>query len=706
MAFDISTAKPASSGGFDISTAKPVEPVALSSDEDSTGVGGDIVSGAAEFSAGVNRGVASLIDFFGVDTANAIISGGPKAINEALKFSGIDAEIPVIENAIPRLTETIPGIQGGFVDEGLTKNILSAAGETIPLAIGVGGAIRQSAKLLPAAASKAGVIGGAKESGQIALREAAKTGLGSDVALGAVSAAGGEVGRDIAGQEGQLVGALLAPVAATSGVQAIRGLMNIGGSGIKALVNSVEGMSDDGASKLLAEAMVREGISPDDIAQRLAALGPDAIPADLGNNFSRLLKAASNQVPRIEGRAADVLNKRQAGQSGRLIDAFADSTGTPLLNVDDEIIRLNKSLKPQIDDAYSNARVQGEKVLFPEQPKLPTGVGSEVGIGKATGKTVQKDKTRLEKLLDGVNVSGSAKKSADRELAGKRLSGEEVTKIDIIDANKRALDDQIGAAYRKGESNKARNLVVLKNKLLDEVDRLVPAYKEARSLFAGKAELESAADLGGQFFKLKPRDVKDAVSRMGDSEKKMFKLGAKQAIIDKTDSINITSDSVKRMFGKGGDIKKLSSVFDDPDQFSDFSKAMERESAFALTRRAAQGGSSTTKQLSDVSDFQNVVDDTRAIMGDPLAVSNKLGEILGGLAKSKTDKAYAQALEDAGDILLTAGMNPENVISIIKRGNAKQIENSIKRSVDRFASQSNIVAPSTRAALSSELQQQ
>ncbi len=315
----------------------------------------DIANVGLEAAAGVNRGVANLIDFFGTDTANAIISGGAKAINSALELTGTEERVPVVEGAIPRLSESIPGIQGGFMEEGLARDVVGAAGEVIPSAVGMGGAIRYAAKALPAAASQAGTLGAAKEYGQIALREAAKSGVASDVGYGAVSAAGSELGEAAGGGEtGALVGSILAPMAAATGTQAIRGLLSKGGEGVSALVRGMDDISEEGAGAMLAEAMAREGMEPDDVANAIKSMGPDAIPADIGETFGRLLKVASNKLPGIEGSAKALLNERQAGQASRFMSSLDDGTGTTLMNVDDEIARLNVAMKPEIDKIYSD----------------------------------------------------------------------------------------------------------------------------------------------------------------------------------------------------------------------------------------------------------------------------------------------------------------------------------------------------------------
>lgn len=602
-----------------------------------------LLSEVAEFAAAINRPIIETLDFLGPDTANAVLS------------------LAGAETRIPSLAESIPGTQGGFMEEGVQRQAVRAAGETIPMALGAGTALRSMA-------SKLGPQLAGESVGAGTLRQLAGTTAAQDVGLGAVSGAGAAVGEEEGGASGALVGAILAPLAATAGTQVLKGLINTGAQGVEALTKSLSKMSEEGASKLLANAMVREGLTPDDIALQMKQLGPEAIPADLGINFSRLLRTASNEIPRIEGRASDVLKARQAGQTDRIIDALDDASGTSTLNVDDEIVRLNEALGPKINDLYGQARAKSIEI----SPKLSS-------------------------LFEGKSSIGRAQRKAQKRIADKRAAGDEIGNIDVIDATKQELDDQIGKSLRQGEKNKARDLVRLKNVMVEEADTAIPEYKQARDLFAGKAQLENAADTGSMFFKLKPREVDEFTKSMGDSEKKMFKLGAKQAVIDKVEDLQTNADAVKRLFGKRGDVSKLKTLFDDDKAFKNFSDALEREANFILTRRAAQANSTTTKQLSDVGNASDVLGDARALMGDPVAAANKFGQILGGLTEKKQSEAFTRSLEQAGDILLESGMKPERLVSILKKGNRKEIELALKKAFDQ-AKPSEVVAPTLKAA--------
>jgi len=599
----------------------------------------------SEFAAAINRPVLGALDII------------PESISTAINLAGGDVNIPT--------PTQIAGSQGGFMDPGLARDIVRGVGETVPLAAGGGAALRQIAGKLPAftagetAAATAANL--AKQAGQ--------TTVAADIGLGTVSAAGQQVGEVFGGDVGGTVGALAAPLA----VVATGGILKMGVNAFRSFAKSLSNMSEDGASKLLATAMVREGLSPEDVVAKITQLGPEALPADLGTNFARLLRTASNEVPRIEGRAGGVFAGRQAGQSTRILNALDDASGTSSLNVDDEIVRLGDSLGPEINRLYAAAR---EREIF------ATGKIKSILTGdNSAARALRKIRTRIaDKIAAGESIPDTGLTSERRVFINKQgLLEKEKIKIglDSIDLTKQELDDQIGAALRAGRKNKARDIVRVKNALIAEADKLIPEYKRARNLFAGKAQMENAADLGRQFFKLNAREVQAFTQSMGDSERRMFKLGAKQAILDRFDATQINADLVKRVFGKGGDAKKLRSLFDSDEAFKKFSNAMEREANFIITRNAAQANSTTAKQIADRGASMNVIDDTRALLGDPVAATNRIGRIMAGLRGRKTDEAFTQALEDAGDILLTKGMSTDRLTKILREGNREAVAKAL-----------------------------
>jgi len=588
----------------------------------------------AEGAAAVNRGATQLADMVTTEPANAV-----------LELAGSDMRIPSITKSLSSATG------GGFMEVGMPRDIVRAAGEVVPGAVVAGGLVRGAAEQLPA------VAGAAEKIGTSLLRAAGSGTVAADAGYGAVSGAGGAIGREVGGDAGAMIGSIAAPLTVAGGGIALKSALGAGKRGIDAVIGSTKGVSEDGAATMLAEAMVREGLSPDDVAKQMAQMGDEGMLADAGNNFARLLRVASNKIPRIEGVAAQKFKGRHAGQGARLSGALDDGTGTPLLTVDDEIARLENTMGPKISELYKDAKSK------PFAPSL-----------------------RLRGLLEGDNSVGRAATEAQKNLSDYRAIGEQVGNMALIDETKKVLGAQISKAIREGDKGTSSRLLQLKKVMVDEADAAAPEYAKARSMFAGKEQLKDAAELGGYFFKTNPRELKQITETFGESEKRMYKLGAKQAIMDRFDNINANADLVGRTFGKNGDADKLRTLFDTQDQFNQFRGTLEREANWVLTRRAAQANSTTVKQLSDEDTAQQAFVMAREAISSPMGAANAIGRIMGGLSKKKGDADFVKSLEEAGDILLETGMNPEAVRSLLKKGSASMIEKALNNQIQRKSS--------------------
>ena len=366
------------------------------------------IAQAAEFAGAANRSILDFADFLGPDTVNAILS-----------TAGSDYRVPTFT----QLGQKVGIGDQGFVEPGLQRDILQAAGAAAPAAMGIQGVIRQAAKNFMPSTQQA------VTTGQRILSQAAEQSVPAAGAYGAVSGAGAEVGERVGGPVGAAVGAIAAPTV----VQGVGALLKSGTkAGFGAIKNAFardqafNRLSEKAKSELLAEEMVRAGMSIDDVTRRLTELGDDAILADVAPGFAGLLRDAANKIPRIQGRITKELSGRQTTQAGRIASALDDATGTPSLTLDDEIARIESITKPEITRLY--AAVKGKPMEFSPQVK---------GI------------------LEKSETIRAARREANKALNDMRLLGEEPTNIDTVDQLKKALDDQVNAAIRAGENEKA-----------------------------------------------------------------------------------------------------------------------------------------------------------------------------------------------------------------------------------------------------------
>lgn len=517
--------------------------------------------------------------------------------------------------------------------------------------------------------SVSGLSAGALAKGA-ALAAATQTGIeGYQKALGGEMNASDIGIAALASPIGQIAGeAVVAPIIKQTIKKPLAAVLRKGKDAFASMVRSADDMGEEVAAKSLAESMIREGLTPDELLKRFNDLGQDAVLGDTGNSFRRLLRSASNEVPELEGRMNAILNKRQAMSDKRVLQSLK-AVGLSNMDAAEEMARLNASVGPKIAELYAAAR---SKPLNPSW--------------------------KLRRILNGKNIISKtmASDTVQDALANKRSLDESISNIDVIDETKKALDDQISSLMRKGKTNKARDIIRLKKIMLEEVDKAIPEYAQARSVFAGKAALEDSAEKGRMMFKLSPADMNDLVSSMGESEKRMFLLGAKDALIDKMDATQVTGDMVKRIFGRRGDIKRIKTLFPDSEQFDIFRKVMESEAEFMATRRAVQGNSTTFRQLFDSVSFGKSFEEARALTGDPIAAVGVVDNLIKSIGKGKQEQVRRAALERIGDMLISSDVDPNRVRMLLKKGSQEQIKSALNSVISSKATRAATIEQATR----------
>ena len=602
-----------------------------------------------ELTGGALRGTASFADL----ALSPVIAAERQIRPYAQAMLG-QREMPDSPQAAYRQTrpfsfeEQIPE-RGAFAGSSGMTDVAAGTGEVLSTAVPIAQGMRFAQQAIPKAIPTGRqVIETTKRIG----RELLETTPKQEAGFGAAAVAGGEIAQEIGGEDADIVGQILAPLTATgikSGAVRLFDKLFTNPRSVEQLALSLSSIQNEAAADLLSEALTREGMTVDEAISKLDQLGSNAIPADIAQSFRRLLRAAGNMNPNLQGRTARDLAARNVGQAERVAADVDLGLESPDMTVDQAIAGLREATAPAIEQMYAEA-----------------------------GATPFRFSGRLKSLIEGDNSLGQARQAAERRLSDRRALGDEITHFDVINETKQVLDDQIGVALRQGENNKARQLTRLKNEMIKEADAQIPRYAEARATFAGERALESAAEQGELFLKANRRQVIDTVENMTPAEMQMYRLGARQAIMDQIDVTTISADLMKRMFGRNGDVVKLRAVFPDEQQFQNFMRAMNREAEFILTRRTALENSTTVQQAQDIGSFRQALGRITALFGNPVQASSELANIFDGLGQQKNSRAFAEALQSAGDILLTSGMNPRKVREILEKGNTRRLRQELQ----------------------------
>ena len=176
---------PQETGAPQVASAEPES-------EQGGGLADTVMNAAGDFASAVNRSVVGGVDFFTLDQVNNI-----------LQLAGTDKRVPTLSQGAAALGAT----QGGNLEPGLLQDVVTTAGETVPIALSVGSLARNVASKLPA------IQEGTESIGKGIARQFGVGSPASDVAAAGLSSVGAELGEEIGGETGKLVGSVVAPLA-------------------------------------------------------------------------------------------------------------------------------------------------------------------------------------------------------------------------------------------------------------------------------------------------------------------------------------------------------------------------------------------------------------------------------------------------------------------------------------------------------------
>lgn len=345
-----------------------------------------------------------------------------------------------------------------------------------------------------------GVVGGAGEAKELEdiPQEAATSGLVSSI-LGAGTELGMKAVRPIkqaiTSQAGRIIPESLREYVGTSSV--------------------------DLARRRVAQAMLRDGATTDQVTARMAKLGDDAILAEAsGYNTRDLLDTMATLTGRTKNWTEELIRNRQAQRGGRL----AQSAETQLSPTGARLADSVESLMTKRDVEATPLYDQLKTVSITLDDDLKQILDASKKLGAFA---------RAEKISTGLREPFTLKDVKNAN---------EVSMPDL-DKVKRGLDDIISsktAVNDRGEINEfGRSVVKLKQDFLKRLDEMTmdsetgkSLYKSARDAYAGPSALISAAELGRTVINKPAATIRTLVKDMSDSELESFRVGAYEGLRD------------------------------------------------------------------------------------------------------------------------------------------------------------------------------
>lgn len=325
--------------------------------------------------------------------------------------------------------------------------------------------------------------GGVTAVGTAPLWLAGPAGAALSTELTALAAGGGEavrqgIGKEMLGDEGSF-GEIGKEMAFSVGGDVVGGL-------------ATKGLAR-GAARDLAK------MDPSDVAtlQSLSKkYGIDLTPAEMTNIPS--LKARQKALGNLT-ESADTMQDFYIRRAGQVDDAVGSQLRSisPVDSADEAGLMARRASEGAIKGARK-ARSDAARPLY-EFVNDPNTVVPDQNFSSISADTF---------------ISKEIQKVKKDDLAG--MGGYADNSLPVLDQVKKNLDDQIEAATRSGERNKARLLKQKRDKLLEVTDKTFPDYPLARAAFAGDSPAVDELEGGvvGIIAKLKDAKAKDAASAL------------------------------------------------------------------------------------------------------------------------------------------------------------------------------------------------
>jgi hypothetical protein len=352
--------------------------------------------------------------------------------------------------------------------------------------------------------------------------------VGSGLGFGAVAGAGEAQELEDIPQEAATSGVTSAVLGgATEGVmKAVRPVKQvIGAQAARIIPESVRGMvggsSVDIARRRVAQAMLRDGATTDQVAARMSKLGDDAILAEsAGYNTRDLLDTMATLPGRTKNYTEQFIRTRQS-QLGKRIAGEAQTQLSPS----------GARLADSVDTLLKQRSV--ESTPFYDQLKTLT-------------VTLDDD---LKQILDASKKLGAFSRAEKISTALQEpFTLKDVNKatdasMPDLDKVKRGLDDLINSKSslnERGDFNEfGRAVIELKKNLVKRLDDMTvdsetgkSVYANARNAYAGPSALISAAELGRTVLNKPAATIRTLVKDMSDSELESFRVGAYEGLRD------------------------------------------------------------------------------------------------------------------------------------------------------------------------------
>lgn len=279
---------------------------------------------------------------------------------------------------------------------------------------------------------------------------------------------------------------------------------------------------------------------------------------------------------------------------------------------------------------------------------------------------------------------------AGGNLVGLAPTANAVPDVEALDLFKRALDDRIEKGFRGTSSegkSEAAALKDIRNAMVSRLDELVPAYRAARTKYAGDLEVRDAMRYGLDVFsrKVRPAEFQKTVAKMSDAEKEAVKTGGLEAVFRTLEGAS-GGDLAKKLAGTPEKLQKLKTIMG-PQEAKFFERVMQKESQLYQRTSKITGGSPTAGRLEGLDALDNMIQNgnldeaVNFLMAGPTGKAVALGRFV---AKFNPRKEFGDQVYTKLSRALSA-QKPEELREVLDMLRRSQSYTDYMTSVKNFA---------------------
>lgn len=388
------------------------------------------------------------------------------------------------------------------------------------------------------------------------------------------------------------------------------------------------------ARRALKRALDEAEVPQDEIPERLAEIGPDAVVADLGANLGREARAAANQSPTLAGPGGPIpeLERRAANRGERIAVGLRTASG------------IERTFRESLEAADAHVQAVRKKFFRPLEEAHP----------HVTGKTV-------EKALERPEVAAAAVRVAPEAVAGTRPP----TFRELQDIMMELRDDMT-AARASGRPNRSRKAFEAFEVLREAMEEDIPGFREAQNAWRVAQKRIEAHELGRKAISAaRPaREILDELAELPPEAREAYRHGILDAFEVKLRQRESGSGTATGLMAAGQEVQdKLRVLAESDAAFRQLLQDLDREVLYSRTWNALAGNSTTTQQQHDAAaQFVQVPTSKQAVFRRLLSIVAGLGpaekrnaaEVLGRALMGKGEEA-AELL--AYEMALSSGLS-------------------------------------------------